>query len=521
MSLSVVGLLEACDDPRLFAFPLWPVQRELFASIDAGPRLQVMALGRRASKTTLMALTCLHACLLRPELLERVRRGERAYAVGVATNLRQSRLLVAAALSVVEASPLLAPMVESATDDEIRFRNGTALTAFPCTARGGRGGAIFCACFDEFAHFVDSEGNSAAEAVWRALVPSTAQFGDLARVVVGSTPFGSAGAFAELFARADSGELPDAVAFRASSAEVNPTLDGRFLEGELLLLGEEGFAGEYLADFVGSGGSFLDPQTIEDAVADRDGLAPDQASGWVAGLDPAFSSDPFGLALVAKDGGRLVLGLAHSWRPGRVRAASFEERRAVEDALLDEVADVCLSYRARVVTDQYAAPAIVDRLQRRGLRVKTVPMTATSKTDAYVELRARLNLGQLELYRHPELLAELRRLRSKFTAGSASVVNPRVGGSHGDIAQALALAVSELHGGEVRPARTSVARGRIPTSAPRRDLGGFRTFNDLSVSLTGRNAETSLWVPAGHGFFLRSGLDFSQEKPPGERRRAK
>jgi hypothetical protein len=33
----------------------------------------------------------------------------------------------------------------------------------------------------------------------------------------------------------------------------------------------------------------------------------------------------------------------------------------------------------------------------------------------------------------------LRRLRSKFTAGSASVVNPRVGGSHGDQAQALAM----------------------------------------------------------------------------------
>jgi hypothetical protein len=38
---------------------------------------------------------------------------------------------------------------------------------------------------------------------------------------------------------------------------------------------------------------------------------------------------------------------------------------------------------------------------------------------------------------------ELRRLRTRYLAGHAAVVNPRVGGSHGDMAQALALAVME------------------------------------------------------------------------------
>jgi hypothetical protein len=49
----------------------------------------------------------------------------------------------------------------------------------------------------------------------------------------------------------------------------------------------------------------------------------------------------------------------------------------------------------------------------------------------------------LDLYEHVDLLAELRRLRTRYTAGTSSVVNPRVGGSHGDLAQALALAVFE------------------------------------------------------------------------------
>jgi hypothetical protein len=120
-------------------------------------------------------------------------------------------------------------------------------------------------------------------------------------------------------------------------------------------------------------------------------------------------------------------------------------RISIEDTVLAKVAGVCREYRAEVLTDQYAAPSIVDFLRRCGLSVRTVPMTVSSKTDAFVELRARLASGGLELYEVPQLLTELRRLRSKVSAGSSRVVNPRVGGSHGDLAQALAIAVYE-HG---------------------------------------------------------------------------
>jgi hypothetical protein len=159
----------------------------------------------------------------------------------------------------------------------------------------------------------------------------------------------------------------------------------------------------------------------------------------------------------------LVLALARSWRP--TRQASFEGRRYVEDQLLAQVAQVCLQYGAtKVSTDQYAAQPVIDRLTREGLHVEAVPMSATSKTQAFAELRARLYNGTLELYENDDLLAELRRLRSKFTAGSASVVNPRVGGSHGDMAQALALACLDRQQ-HVRPAaarsgpRPAAARG--------------------------------------------------------------
>jgi hypothetical protein len=450
-----VGLLKACDSKQLFGFPLYPRQREVLGAVESGGRLHVWALGRRSGKTTMAALVGLWCCLLRPELRKRLRPGERGYAVGVATNLRQARLLVRAALSIVERSPALRGFIESVSEDEICFANGTGFAAFPCSSRGGRGWPVFCLLMDEAAHFLsDTDGPQVADRVFEALMPATAQFGDDARVIVSSSPWGSEGLFARLWQQVDSGEVPGR-AWRLATADMNPTITEDFLAAEERR-DPESFRSEYLAEFVGSGAAYLDPDAIAACVVERGELAPEYGVRWVAGLDPAFSHDPFGLALVGRDPWdrrRLVLGLARSWSMRRWSSESFEVRRRAQDEVLSQVADVCRRYRARVVTDQYAAPAIVDRLRREGLSVRSVSMSVQTRTDAFAELRARVLSHSIELYEHPELLAELRRLRTKFTAGSSMVVNPRVGGAHGDMAQALALAVYEHDrgglGGEV------------------------------------------------------------------------
>lgn len=161
-------------------------------------------------------------------------------------------------LQSAERSPLLAPRVATVTEDEIVFTTGSAVAAFPCTSRGGRGWPISTLVMDEAAHFLDTEGNS-AETVWRALVPSTAQFGKEAKIIVASTPWGQEGLFASLFQQASSGELRDAVAFQVPTAEANPTIDPDFLEGEEAR-DPEVFRSEYEARFLGGGASFLDPE---------------------------------------------------------------------------------------------------------------------------------------------------------------------------------------------------------------------------------------------------------------------
>jgi hypothetical protein len=497
-----VGLVQACDDRQLFGFPLWPRQGELLASLERGPRLQVWALGRRSGKTTMGAVAALWNALLRPDLDAMIRPGERRHAVAVATNLRQARLFVRAALSIVERSPLLRGLIESQSEDEIVFRNGAAITAFPCSSRGGRGWAISLLMMDEAAHFLtDTDGPAVAERVFNALVPATAQFGDKARVIASSTPWGQDGLFATLYQQAASGELTDAQAHHATTAEMNPTITASYLEQEERR-DPDSFRSEYLAEFVGSGAAFLDPESIADAIQRRGELEPEDAVSWVAGIDPAFSSDPFGLAIVGKhrtDRGRLLLGLSRAWIPVRRKPTTFEETRHVEDSLLAEVAATIKRYTTRVITDQYKAAGVADRLRRFGLSVRVEPMTAPSKDAAFGFLKGRLNGGSLELYEQAELLAELRRLRTKYTASRSMVVNPRVGRSHGDMAQALALAVWEhdkhgLGGGKVwkqdveRPHERQISAGLAdlgPGMVPR-DSTRRRKWYDQSESMLGR-----------------------------------
>lgn len=453
-----VGLLAACDDPALFGFTLWPGQRPLLEEVERGPRLHVWALGRRSGKSTLSALVCLWGCLLRPELDELVRPGERRYSVAVATSLRQARLIVDAAKSIVEASPLLAGMVEQATDDELAFRNGTVLAAFPCTSRGGRGWPISTLVLDEAAHHVDGDGNSAAESVMRAMLPATAQFGDLARVVVASTPWGNVGVFADLFRRASRGELAGAAAAHATTAEANPTVDAAFLAAERDR-DPTMFATEYEAQFVG-GGAFLSAEQVERAVDEsRFELRGDDVVAPMAALDVAFAKDATGLVIVGHDRvdrERLRLAAARTWEPAGGEMP-FQ-------ALIDDVVNVCRDYGVRrILVDQYASVPVREALRRAGLHAVEKTITSASKPRMFGALKTALHQGTLELYRHPLLLAELARIEAHLAPGGTVQIRiARIGASHGDLASALAMLVDELAGGGTTGEYTSfVARGSL------------------------------------------------------------
>jgi hypothetical protein len=113
--------------------------------------------------------------------------------------------------------------------------------------------------------------------------------------------------------------------------------------------------------------------------------------------------------------------------------------------VVDEVASIIKQYKASAVLDQHTSVAIIERLKTyHGIVASLRTMTADTKSQIYASLREKLYSGELILPDNPLLIGELRRLRTRYAAGKATVDNPRVGGSHGDQAQALALACHEV-----------------------------------------------------------------------------
>jgi hypothetical protein len=439
-----VGLVQACDALELFALRPWPRQRVLLESAERVPG-QAWCVGRQSGKTTLAGAVCLHNAVFRPDLDRLMRPGTIRYAIAVGTNLAQARNLLAGVVATAEASPVISDWIESKNEDEVRFTlpSGarTAVRAFPCSSRGIRGFTASCVVMDEAAHHLDQvDGPQAAGRVWAALRPLTRRFGERAQLVVCSTPWGDTGFFAERFQRAQSGELGDGwAAHQYSSPEMDPSMTEQQVE-QLRLEDPDLFDSEILARFVGGGNQFLDPDRY-DVLADGE-VPPDQATRWIAGLDPSFSRDAFGVCLVGVNGSKLVIGRVEALIPPRPE--TFAEKHLAEEALLGRVADILAEYRCKqAVTDQHLGKAVAEHLGRRGINVRVEPMHPASKTSIYRELRTRLYAGELELPPNQDLLVELRRLRTKMTDSGLSVLNPRVGASHGDMAQALALAVAE------------------------------------------------------------------------------
>lgn len=438
-------IIEAIEDKKLLGhgLTLWRLQATILIAI-ATHRLSVLALGRRSGKSLMAAAWAVYDALFR-DLTGYLRPGEHRYILCVAASREQAGIVLRFARDLIADSPLLAGCIVAEAADSITVRQpGTGalvtIRTGPCSARTGRGPAYSTVVLDEEAHWItDTEGPAVAERVYRSLVPATAQFGDEGRVIVISTPYGRGNHFAKLYERAEAD--PAAYAFQAATWEINETIPRAFLDAERE--GDpEAFSTEYGAEFNEGGGAFIPYNDIQSAVGRPGELPPGlDLISPVAGLDPAFGNNPFALAIAGRDPNnrnRLRLALVRSWRPRKGSELDVDD-------VLDEIAAICRRYGVgKVWTDQYASAPVRQGLNRRGVAARELTMTATSKTAIYNTLKAKLAASDLELYEHPDLIAELARIEVRYTAGSAGVRIPRRGGSHGDLAQALAMAVHAL-----------------------------------------------------------------------------
>jgi hypothetical protein len=473
VSAPSIGLCEALDSKSLLGaeLTLSARQREPCEAIDAGARLVALEWGRRSFKSGVLGgCIGLWHCLPRPEFDELVRPGVVRRVLALATNVKQAREVIAAAEVVIASSKVLRPMVESRSDLEIRFAHPlvpVVFSAMPANAAGDRGRNASCVLLDEFAHHFDGDPDapSSAESLLAAVVPSVSQWGPLGTLVIASTPSGDSNKFAAVCDDIVENPSPTASYHFGKTWQVNPKIREDDLVEERRLLGPELFSQEYECSRLSGAGAFLSPDAIEACVSEGGDVPYQSGLEFSVAIDPALSSDVFGVCVLGterSDPSQIVCCRVLGWQGEK--SETFEQARLREDELLQRVVEVCSEYHcSRVCTDVYKSREISSRLAERGIAVVEVPFTGDGRRQAFARLRLVIDEQRIDLPCEPQLLAELRALRVKYSSQGQVVEIPRLAGkSHCDRAVALTLGIAALEGPDMQPVfalRTLPPRG--------------------------------------------------------------
>jgi hypothetical protein len=450
----------------VLAFPLYPRQAAIVDAIYRDAiRTAVLRLGRRSGKGRIAAVVATYEATVNAAAhLAAVPAGERVAIVVVATSQRQARVVHRYIAGFLH-RPALTSLIARETQDEIELTSGIVILTLPCHAASARGLAIAVVILDEAAWFLGVDGSPLDVAeLWRALVPATAQFPER-RVLVLSTPRWSTGWFADLCARAASGDYPDMREFHATTADMNSAIPLSFLDAERVA-DPVAYRREYEAEFDSAISAVFDADLVRAAVRDGDELPPRPGIEYVIAADPAFTGDRFAVLIGHHDpDGQVTVDRIASWRGSRAAPVAI-------DATLNAIASIALAYNdGRVLIDQYAAEPIRQGLRKRGVRVEERPWTNESKVDAVAAVRRTLYGRQLSIPRHRDLVRELVTLEQRPTpSGRPRIAAP--GRAHDDFASALLALVLELAdqpqtpaGGtwEPPPGYYHAVRSRYPT----------------------------------------------------------
>lgn len=135
---------------------------------------------------------------------------------------------------------------------EIRFNNGSTITAIPTSEDAGRSEALTLLIVDEAA-FIDG-----FDEIWTGLFPTVSAGG---RAIVLSTPNGVGGQYYKLWTNASAG-LNDFNTIKLPW-NVHPEHDQAWFDKETRGFGKKKIAQEYLCDFLSSGDTFLQPDDLD------------------------------------------------------------------------------------------------------------------------------------------------------------------------------------------------------------------------------------------------------------------
>ncbi|MGI2908605.1 hypothetical protein [Tolypothrix sp. VBCCA 56010] len=440
MQIPKVSITTFAEDKYLLNLKLWQKQKEVLETFwSENYTKAVWCLGRRSGKTLMAAISaCYASCILADEYKKHLRQNERFYIITIANSADQAKLALYNIKDLIKNSVLLKELIVNETADSLELCNNSIIKSIPTSSRSARGMACPMLIFDELAYSMDSNGNASGDALYNALAPSSAQFGESGKVLLLSSPYKSEGIFYDIYKQGISGLYPDIQVVNLPSWEVNPTLSKSFLESEKAR-DPDMFNVEYGANFSQNLASFLNADLVHTAINyHRNSLLPQDCylGDYFLSLDPAKGSrDAYTACIAHFEDSFLVVDLFHqftaSWGEDKKKQVNIAEVESwiIEMHNIYGFTKVCL--------DQYNSISTIQRLSGL-IDIQEINWSASSKTKAYTKLRELFNSQKIELYPHVESLKQLKNLSVFYKPGGSWSVSGGTGAAVDDFVSALA-----------------------------------------------------------------------------------
>jgi hypothetical protein len=457
-----MNIVEACDDPNLFApyfkdANSWKAWRSCLCALFGLPMSKAelenytkctgrmrwpekpskeawLVCGRRGGKSFTLSLIAVYLACFR-DWTQYLTSGERGHIVIIAADRKQARTIFGYVRTLLTETPMLAEMVSRETGDEIDLNNKLSIEVCTCSYRTIRGRTIVAALCDEIA-FWQSEGSANPdEEVLAAIRPAMATVPG-SMLLCASSPYARRGALWEAHERWYGKEDAPVLVWRATTQQMNPTIDDDFVQGEYERDPAKA-AAEYGAEFRTDVERLLTREAVmncvQPTVYER---APQRQHVYIGFVDPSGgANDSFTMAIAHREGKTTILDLI------RERAPPFSP-----EAVCAEYATLLKKYRVTSITgDKYSGQFVIEQFAKNGVFYEPA---ARSKSELYGDLVAVINSGAVDLLDNNKLVGQLIGLERRSRAGGRDQIDHPPGG-HDDLANAVAGAVlSDGMGGD-------------------------------------------------------------------------
>lgn len=378
--------------------------------------------------------------------------GSRLYAV--AADLDQGRLLVEAMDGYNRRTPELRGALRIDQYKVVATRTGSTLEVLPADGPSAWGLKPWFVTVDELAAWPSTRG---ARNLWDAVTSSSAKSKGC-RLVVLTT----AGDPAHWSRQVLDHALADPLWRVHETHGPAPWLDPAKLDEQRRRLPDSLFRRLFMNEWTSGEDRLVAAEDLAACVVLDGPQEPVGGQTYVVGVDVGLKRDRTVAAIAHLQAGVVSLDRLATWQGTRLRPVKLGD---VEEWLVRAVRE----YRATVVLDPWQAAQLTERLRHRGISVREYVFSAQSVGRLAATLFQLLRDHTLQLPNDDELLDELANVRLRETSPGVFRMDHDPD-KHDDRAIALALAAHRLveRGEEVRvPARTYVARGRLPVAEDR------------------------------------------------------